>query len=67
MERSAKLRAFDAEHPDPFEAARQGSVEHFGASVAGLRDYLLLVANRELTTELRARRSALRTCCKKRS
>jgi RNA polymerase sigma-70 factor, ECF subfamily len=55
MERSAELRSVDAELPDPFDAARQGSVEHLGALVAGLRDYLLLVANRELTAELRAK------------
>lgn len=53
MERSAELRAADLSNP--FEAARQGSVEHLGALVAGLRDYLLLVANRELIAELRAK------------
>ncbi|HEY4310077.1 MAG TPA: sigma-70 family RNA polymerase sigma factor [Pirellulales bacterium] len=40
---------------DPIEAARAGSIEDFGALVSGLRDYLLFVANRELTPDLRAK------------
>lgn len=50
-----KLRAPLVDLADPFEAARQGSVEQFGALVGGLRDYLLLVAHRELSPELRAK------------
>ncbi len=55
MESAASVRADSSVQHDPFDAARNGSMEQFGALVAGLRNYLLLVAHRELTPELRAK------------
>ena len=58
MSRSAEVNAPHDAARDLLDAARGGSVEDFGTLIAGLRDYLLLVANRELTPNVRAKISA---------
>jgi RNA polymerase sigma-70 factor, ECF subfamily len=55
MNRPASGNLSSTNGGDPIEAARAGSIEDFGALVSGLRDYLLFVANRELTPDLRAK------------
>ncbi len=58
MSRSAEVNAPQDAVRELLDTARAGSAEDFGTLIAGLRDYLLLVANRELTPNVRAKISA---------
>ena len=62
MSRSAEVNAPDDAVRDLLDTARAGSVEDFGRLIAGLHDYLLLVANRELTPNVLRQNQRLGRC-----